>query len=557
MDVITELQHKMSSKTISFVVAILAVLFLVSAVSALTFTPSSGTLSVSSNQVLTNVTTESSDPANITVTLTSPSISSAGSSVTFAFLSTFALNSTTSQRQISLTSSGLSTLAPGSYSGSLIASGTNGTVFANNGTFDVTVNKGYCSNDSQGGNLTIRSFKVTNNGVGTSSSWKLLDDVTVEVKIKNADNSDVNGVQLKIALIDPNTGKDVLGDMNFVTKDDQQVDLGDFGTGDEQTYDFEFKVPADFNTGSNYKLVVKAYSSDRGENKECSDVDSSGTLELKTVDVVRQSGNDKKIAFDNIDKLSSVTCGDTVNLGFDAVNVGSGTRNSQTQIDITSPVLGINTVQLIKQDLSEGDRRRVNVAFTVPNVKNGLYQIALGADYDYSNGIYQHSLSDSILVPIQVIGCAPVTPVSIIGVSAVAADSGAKAGDQVTIQSTVTNTGNSTAQFIIGASGYDSWATLNPITDRIVTLAAGQSKAVSITLNTNKAAAGAQTLSVDIVSGEQTASKTVSVTLAKSASGLSMLTDSLQGNAMLWVIALINVILVIVIIIVAVKVARR
>jgi len=181
------------------------------------------------------------------------------------------------------------------------------------------------------------------------------------------------------------------------------------------------------------------------------------------------------------------------------------------------------------------------------------YIVDLDAEYDYNKGTYREGLDDLGKAYIKVFGCSAITTPTSSGVSLTATlASDAKAGQVMTVLSTIKNTGASAASFVIDASGYDSWATLGSISERIVTLNAGESKDITVTLNVNKGVSGDKTFVLDAKNGAQATSKTVSVNFASSEA-----ISGLGGNTMLWVIGLVNLILVIVIIIVAVRVSRR
>jgi len=94
---------------------------------------------------------------------------------------------------------------------------------------------------------------------------------------------------------------------------------------------------------------------------------------------------------------------------------------------------------------------------------------------------------------------------------------------------------------------------LSSMSDRVLTLTPGQSKAVTLNFNVNKDASGEQSFTITATSSGKTESRDVAVNIGASSSGSSFF----GNNALVWVIGLINLVLIIVIIIVAVKLSRR
>ena len=122
----------------------------------------------------------------------------------------------------------------------------------------------------------------------------------------------------------------------------------------------------------------------------------------------------------------------------------------------------------------------------------------------------------------------------------------------MTITTTITNLQSSAKDFVVSASGYDSWATLSSISDRLVTLNAGASKQITIKLNVNKDASGDKTFTISAQSGSTTDTRDVSVNVPAQSSLFSF-----GGNSLIWIIGIINVVLIVLIVFVAIRLSRR
>ena len=425
-------------------------------------------------------------------------------------------------------------------------------------TASVVIKETFCSNGPVGGDLKLSNINIDNTGKGTDDEWDLLDEITVEVEVENTNkNDDVNDVFIELGLFD-SSGNDMVDDLDFSNTDEESIDLGDLRDDDQDTVTFSFKVPADFDEG-NYKLAVKAYSDDLGEEFECTDTASDlSDKTFEKISIIREDDSGKFIAFDDIQiSPADVTCGDTVSIKMDAVNIGDEDQD-QVRVNLDNTELGLHLAREIRNNLDQGDKEAVEFVFTVPQTEDKSYSLAITSDYDYRRGEYGESSDESETIMLNVAGCSlsPGTGTKIAAISATL-ESDAKEGSELVVKSTITNLQSTTADFIVDASGFESWASLSSISSRIVSLDAGESKDVTITLKVNDDVSGQNSFVIKAQSGSQVESRTVSVNVASgSAGGFSGF--SLGGdNTLIWVIGIVNVILIILIIVVAVRLSRR
>jgi hypothetical protein len=327
--------------------------------------------------------------------------------------------------------------------------------------------QGFCKNGQVGENLTIDRVDISSSGED-DLAWKPLDEITVEVRVSNEGNDDVKEVTVDLELLDSNS-KNIIGNMEFSNDDEDSVQIGTIKDGDDGTATFTFKVPADFNfdDGSDYKLVVKAYSDKTGESKECIDTtdDFEANDRYETISIDRQDDEDKFLAFDQIElSEEEATCGAKILLSGEAYNVGDSDQDELT-IYLDSKTLGVKAQSEFKNGVDMDDSVPFSFEFTVPQgLKDGIYTLELSAEYE------DGETDDATPVTIKVLGCTIAQPV--------------------------------------------------------------QPKANETVVEDN----------------EEPAVET---------SAWANLKSSFSGNAMIWVVAAINIILIVVIIIVAVRIARR
>lgn len=548
-------------KFTKLLIALVSFVFLVSAVSAINISvqgspviPSSASTTATSFQitfVLNNTgTTGTVDFSNST--LTSPS----SSSISFSPASGTSISANTLQ---SFTATVNFPAGTGNVAGTILAvpsSSSNSNVsiaFSVPRVAPTTTNRTFCDNGRLGTNLSLDSLDINSDG-DKDEEWKPLDKITVEVDVNNDGDSNLRDVIVELGIFD-SSGNDVTNDFDFSNADEEKFDVGTINDGDSETAKFEFEVAGDIDEGD-YIIVAKAYSKKAGESNLCTD--SYAGNDEETISVEAESDEGKFITFREI-KFSptEATCGDSVTMTFDAVNIGQDDQD-QTLISVTSNDLKIDESIEIRKNLNTGDKERISITFAVPSgLADRLYNINFNAEYDYRNGLYRESLDDEYRISYKVFGCslsnsgssgnAPV----VIGAT-LASD--AKAGEELVVKSTVTNTATTSGTFILDVKNLASWASLEDISDRIFTLSAGESKTVEITLLPNEDASGEQSFNIEVSQGDKKETRSVVVDLGSAPSGSF---SSLAENKLAWIIGIVNVILIILIIVVAVKISRR
>jgi len=414
--------------------------------------------------------------------------------------------------------------------------------------------KGFCSSGEIGGNLRISNIDINSDG-DEDDEWKPLDRVEVEVEVENKGNDDVDDVRIEIGLFDSN-GVNQINDLKFLNTDEEEIDVGRIRDGKDETVTFEFIIPADIDDGK-YMLAVKAFSDDVGENKECTDTsDDLNNDFFQTIDIIKEDDEGKFIAFDNV-VLSPerATCGDAVTMTFDVFNIGDEDQD-QVKINLDNVELGIDQSFEIRSDLDQGDEQSVTFRFEIPNnAQDRTYALKLSAEYDFRNNIYRERSDRTTDFPITVIGCSGTqTPTRLAGISASLA-SGAEAGKELVVRATITNLDSKTNTFNLNVRGHESWAELESINPRSLTLEAGRSQEVTLRFTVDEDSKGENSFLIEAISGANIDSREVLVEIESTGNGA--FADLFKGNALIWVIGIVNAILIILIIVVAVRLARR
>jgi uncharacterized membrane protein len=134
-----------------------------------------------------------------------------------------------------------------------------------------------------------------------------------------------------------------------------------------------------------------------------------------------------------------------------------------------------------------------------------------------------------------------------------------KADKQLVIKATIENTGDKTTTYLLNTAGYTEWATLATLDKTSLTLDAGESEDVFITLDVKKEALGANLFNLEVLSNnELVVSQPVQVEITNKGLFSGITGNVLSGdNKYIWGIGILNLILIVLIVVIAVRIAKK
>jgi len=390
--------------------------------------------------------------------------------------------------------------------------------------------------------LRIRdvSFDVKE-GFGDETEWLPLDEIEVEIEIQNKHNDEkIKDIVVSWGLYNTKTGD------WYIDDEENDFDLKD---GDDKTLTLTFKLDDDVDEleDGDYKFYVWATGELLDKDICVSDVTD--------IDIIDESDF---VILSNIVSPETSSCGSDVQITADVWNVGSDDQDDVFVI-ANNKELGILNKKITIGDIDAFDKgEKLVLDFKVPGgIKEMIYYNIEFKVYNEDSEIYENDYDEdqSIFnVMLKVEGNCQVGPTAAISATL---ESGGKAGEEIVIKATITNTASTTQTYSFQASDYTSWATLTSIEPALLIFNAGESKDVLYKLKVNKDISGSQTFNIEVKSEDNKILKQpVSVSIEKS--GFSITGGIISGNnSYLWGIGILNVILVIIIIIVAIKVSRK
>jgi hypothetical protein len=423
-------------------------------------------------------------------------------------------------------------------------------------TKNIELKKTFCSAGPIGSQLEITKIDINNNGEGKDDEWELLDEVEIEVEVRNNDNDDDVDVIIELAVYDSN-GRNIADDLEYLAEsdsDDEEIEIN-INDDDEEKVTWVFRVPADIDDG-NYKLAIKAYSDDDGEDEQC--VDSSDDLNkdfYQDISIDRVTDNGRLVIVDDVFMDTQATCSETVTGSFTVFNVGNEDQE-RVLINMRNSELGINEDFEITSDLDQGEDETISFSFTIPkDAENKLHRLSFTPFYDYKNGNYREEADESTIVFLEVLGCSTQQgPTTGVIISANLETPEVVPGKNIVIKTSVTNLGEDSI-FTINTEDYDSWAELISITPNTLSIDSGETGTADITLKIKQGISGTQRFMISSTDSDgKKAQQEVQVNVQ---SQRNLFGTGFENNSLIWIIGIINIVLIILIIVVAVKLSRR
>ena len=195
--------------------------------------------------------------------------------------------------------------------------------------------------------------------------------VEIVVEVENDGDLDIEDIELIIELRDED-GDVVEDEDNDDLEDDVDFDLDE---GDEETFEFTFKMPADAKDGDEYIVYVEACGEDDDGVEECA-IDQSETIKIE------RESHEVQIS-SAVVSPSTITCYDSFDISVGLKNIGK--KDEEVQLTITSNELEISNSQIVELEAHDSDdyKTTISEAFAAPSdLAEGVYTINIRAEYN-------------------------------------------------------------------------------------------------------------------------------------------------------------------------------
>ncbi len=195
--------------------------------------------------------------------------------------------------------------------------------------------------------------------------------VEIVVEVENDGDLDIEDIELTIELRDED-GDVVEDEDNDDLEDDIDFDLDE---GDEETFEFTFKMPADAKDGDEYTVYVEACGEDDDGVEQCA-IDQSETIKIE------RESHEVQIS-SAVVSPSTISCYDSFDISVGLKNIGK--KDEEVQLTITRNELEISNSQIGELEAYDSDdyKTTISEAFAAPSdLAEGVYTINIRAEYN-------------------------------------------------------------------------------------------------------------------------------------------------------------------------------
>ena len=396
--------------------------------------------------------------------------------------------------------------------------------------------------DSNGDlDIKIKDINVMKGFGDDDKFWYPLDEIEVEIEVENNGDEDIDDIVVEWGLYDVDADDWII--------DDEENDFN-LKDGKDNTMYINFKLE-DVDDFENDDYVFYVWANGEIDDANNTEVCASDSEEIEIVN------NDDFVVLDNIEYPATASCGSEIQITADVWNVGDSDQDDVTVVIFNSE-LGINKIVEIG-DINDFDNEILDTFIEIPSdMEEKTYAISLKV-FDDDHDVYktdEDNDESKYFIRITLENCFVSSPALV----SANLESGGKAGEELVVKATITNSGTKSADYTIKAAGYSEWADSVSIDQSVFTLDPASSKEVLFTFSVEQDASGENQFNIEVISGNKlVATQPVQIEIQETISGFAGITGNVfEGkNKYLWGIGILNVILIVFIIIVAIRVAKR
>ncbi|TET32288.1 MAG: putative S-layer protein, partial [Candidatus Heimdallarchaeota archaeon] len=329
--------------------------------------------------------------------------------------------------------------------------------------------------------------------------WYPLDEIEVEFRIDNSGDWDVENIEIEACLFDIDAEECVLDERDMeISEDDFDLD-----ENDEQRVRLTFIVdPEELNVGNTkFTFFVSAVGTIDDFDAGVLDGKETGISDSKDIEI--RTKESFVIVSDITLNPEIASCGETVELEADVWNIGNkNLDDDEVFLRIYNAALGIDETIEFSSGIDALEYEKIVFMFDVPSdVDEKTYVIDMTAydDEDMDdNDLFETKENDEAeySVFLKVEGNCAVDSGVLISASL---ESEAKAGKEMVISVLLTNTADVTRSFTMQASGYDAWAEISELPG-LLTLNADSVGEALFKFDIKKGISGEQTFLVMVYS---------------------------------------------------------
>lgn len=397
-----------------------------------------------------------------------------------------------------------------------------------------------CSGDYSNTNITFEDVDDEEKGNEDAWAWRPLDEI--ELTVNNIENKVDKDVKFDISLLFYKDDVKVSDSKIADDEDSLTIDNLKINGEDSEDASFTFKVSGDVKEG-NYDAYVKVKG-------------STGCYVRKISEQITVEQDSNNVIVNDVEGPVSSGCGESVDLSVDVSNIGSEDED-QVKVLLYNRDLGLSLYKEI-ENLDSGDSATVLFSFVVPqNAQEKLHRLVFSTEFEYDDDDEEYdSESDSeddYTYSLNLLGnCVDPTKPTVTA----KLNSTAVVGEDLVVEVTLKNNGNTSISAIIAPEEYDSWAEFVKVDPATVSVGRLESKKVYITFTPTEA--GQQTFNLNVIYNGKSIDQPVTLTVDKNTSFIDTMYEQLGKTGTYLVIAItLLVVLILLVLVVRLILSRN
>jgi len=419
----------------------------------------------------------------------------------------------------------------------------------------ITTSVSFCGNIANEGDLEIEIDDVnTIKGFGDDDDyWYPFDEIEVTVVVENNGDWDIENIEIEWELRTE----------GGVKIDDGDADDLDLKEGDDDEATFTIKLDQDIEDFEGEDLILYVKAIGDIDDRNAGNLDGEKTCNFDSLQTEVITSDDfvilDDIRFNGVQADDQVggnifSCGESIEISSEVWNIGD---NDQDEVKVEVYVKEWDLIEMVEVgDIDAFSDEAFNFNLQIPeNAQEGRYTLFLSV-LDEDEDLFESSEDDesefSLILNIEgeCVGSDNKASISI------TKESGGEVDEELVLKMVLTNIADEQVVYTIAIEGYDSWASGVTLDSSALSINAGESKEIRARIVPKEGSAGDNQLTIKVFEGSKVLiTQPVTIKILEKES-LGFIDKLKEQNAVVWIIAFINLVLLIAIVIVIVRIAK-
>ena len=350
----------------------------------------------------------------------------------------------------------------------------------------------FCSAEYDGehGSLEINDIDISNFD-GKKDEWHYLNNIDIEVKVKNTGSSSISDVEVELRILD-SEGSDVTE--SFIEDEEDYIleSIHTLKSDDKETVTFSIEDLSSEIAEGTYYLYFMAYSKSN-ESLQCTSDDVTDYAPY-VISIESVEDGEEVFAYFASDEepLDALSGQENVMVTIPIYNFGED-EQEYVLVNFYSYELGIDEYELVENLDNGDDPEDVSFFFNIPSdLDSKVYSIDVIINFDW-DGDEDDGDDPNLEEDYSTVNDKAVFELNVIAMKSPTIDadfaegSSAVAGRKMTVIASLTNEKDESETYTLSVADYDDWSELISITPKEMILASGETGEYEIVFKATQA----------------------------------------------------------------------